>query len=670
MPCGSTRTARAGGNHLLVGTDAGLYESFDEGKTFRHFPNLPVTQFYKVALNNREPFYDVLIGAQDQGTLHGPSRTLNRDGIRNQDWYVPLGADGYGVAFDPRDPDLLYLMFQEGMLFRRDRRNDEALLIRPQPAEGDAPERWNWDSPLLVSPHRPDRIYYGSQRVWRSDDRGDSWTPISGDLTDGRNRYEQKFFGRVWSVDALFDNNAMSKYATTTAISESPLREGTLAVGTDDGLVQVTTDGGQSWRRAAAIPGLPALSFVNDVEMSLHDAATLYVAADNHKNGDFTPYVFESTDLGRTWRSMAGDLPPGAIVWAIQQDHVRPELFFVGTEHGLYFSPDRGAHWLKLGGLPTIAFRDVKLHRRDNDLVGASFGRGDLRARRLHAASRPGQQTLAQEGGLFPVRDAWWFVPYQPGQAPGRPELGTDDFTTPNPPHGALFTYFLREAPTSAREARKAGEKALREKGADVRLPRLRPAAGRSAGGGSEGAADRLGRRRAQGAVDRRAGPGRAAPGELGPARPGPGPGGARPAGLPALPGTLPPMGPLVAPGRYSAELVVVSASGARSLGAAQSFEVKPVPNLPPGTDPAAVAAFQGETAEAARRLSSAAAELDRVKDSAPADAGDPGRDPQGGPGALRHAGRGGKDGRGARAAPQRRPGAAEALRVGDPVDR
>ncbi len=316
----------ANGNHLLVGTDGGLYESFDEGRTFRHFENLPVSQFYKVALNNREPFYDVLAGAQDLGTLHGPSRTLNVAGIRNQDWYVPLGADGYGVAFDPRDPDFLYLMFQEGMLFRKDRRNDEALLIRPQAAEGDAPERWNWDSPLLVSPHRPDRIYYGSQRVWRSDDRGGSWTPISGDLTGGRARYEQKFFGRVWSVDALFDNNAMSKYATTTAISESPLREGTLAVGTDDGLVQVTTDGGRSWSRAAAIPGLPALSFVNDVEMSLHDAATLYVAADNHKAGDFTPYVFESTDLGRTWRSMAGDLPPGTIVWALQQDHVRPVL--------------------------------------------------------------------------------------------------------------------------------------------------------------------------------------------------------------------------------------------------------------------------------------------------------------------------------------------------------
>lgn len=606
----------ANGNHLLVGTDGGLYESFDEGRTFRHFPNLPVSQFYKVALNDREPFYDILAGAQDLGTLHGPSRTLNQDGIRNQDWYVPLGADGYGVAFDPNDPDLLYLMWQEGMLFRRDRRNDEALMIRPQPAEGDAPERWNWDSPLLVSPHRPERIYYGSQRVWRSDDRGGSWTPISGDLTDGRNRYEQKLFGRVWSVDALHDTGAMSKYATTTAISESPLREGTLVVGTDDGLVQVTTDGGQSWRRAAPIPGLPALSFVNDVEMSLHDASTLYVVADNHKSGDFKPYIFESTDLGRTWRSMAGDLPAGEIVWALQQDHVRPDLFFVGTERGLYFSPDRGAHWHKLGGLPTIPFRDVKLHRRDNDLVGASFGRGiyvldDYTPLRALSA---GAEALAQEGVLFPVRDAWWFVPYQPGQAPGRPELGTDDFTTPNPPHGALFTYFLSEAPASAREARMAGEKALREKGSDVPFPgfdRLRAEALETAPKVLLIVSDAAGRK-----VRWIEGPAREGLHRVSWDLRG------------AVPDTVDldppafrspwdpaPVGPLVAPGRYSAELVVVSASGVRSLGAAQSFEVKPVPNLPPGTDPAAVAAFQGETAEAARRLSAATAELDRIKD-------------------------------------------------------
>lgn len=604
----------ANGRHLLVGTDGGLYESFDEGATWRHFENLPVSQFYKVALNEREPFYDVMVGAQDLGTLHGPSRTSNRDGVRNQDWYVPLGADGYGVAFDPKDPDLLYLMFQEGMLFRQDRRNEEGLLIKPQPAPGEAPERWNWDSPILVSPHDSRRLYFGSQRIWRSDDRGGSWKAVSGDLTEGLNRYEQKLMGRVWSVDALHDTNAMSKYSTTTALSESPVREGTLAVGTDDGLVQVTSDGGKSWARAAAIPGLPARSFVNDVEMSLRDAATLYVVADNHKAGDFTPYVFESADLGKTWRSMAGDLPPGAIAWAIQQDHVRPDLFFLGTERGVYVSPDRGAHWHRLGGLPTIPVRDVKLQRRDGDLVAATFGRGLYVLDDYAPLRELASGALDREAALFPVRAAWWYVPYQPGQAPGRPELGTDDYTTPNPPEGALFTYFLKETPPSAREARKEREKALREKGEDTPFPgyeRLRAEALEGEPKVLLMVSDAAGRK-----VRWIEGPAEEGVHRVSWDLRGPSP---EPVVLdpPAFrpPWDAQPPGPLVAPGRYSVEMAVVSASGVRPLGQVQTFEVKAVPNLPAGTDPQAVAAFQQRTAEAARRQAAAAAEIGRMRD-------------------------------------------------------
>jgi photosystem II stability/assembly factor-like uncharacterized protein len=461
----------ADGNHLLVGTDSGLYESFDQGRTWRHFPNLPVSQFYKVAVNDRSPFYDILAGAQDLGTLHGPSRTLNREGIRNQDWYTPLGADGYGVAFDPRDPDLLYLMWQEGNLYRKDRRSDEAIGIQPQPAEGDPPERWNWDSPILVSPHNPDRIYYASQRLWRSDDRGDRWTAISGDLTQGLNRYEQRFLGRVWSVDALHDNAAMSKYATITAVAESPVQADVLVVGTDDGLIQASRDGGATWSRAAPPPGLPPLSFINDVEASLHDPSTIYVAADAHKTGDFSPYLFESTDLGRSWRSIAGDLPKRTIVWAIQQDHEQPALLFIGTEFGLYFTTNRGGNWHKLGGgVPTIPFRDLKIHRRDNDLVGASFGRG-IWILDDYSPLRSLASAVAQEGVLFPIRDAWWYVPSTPGQAPGDPTMGSDHFTAPNPPFGALLTYSLRQAPTTERERRLAAERPLAEAGRDVPFP-------------------------------------------------------------------------------------------------------------------------------------------------------------------------------------------------------
>ncbi|MGD2067074.1 MAG: glycosyl hydrolase, partial [Gemmatimonadota bacterium] len=438
----------ADGRHLLAGTDGGLYESFDEGSTWRHFPNLPISQFYKLALSSRSPYYDILGGAQDLGTLVGPVRTTNVEGVRNRDWTVPMGADGYGVAIDPEDPDVLYLETQVGNLFRYDRRSDEALSIQPQPAPGDPAERWNWDAPILVSPHDPHRLWFASQRLWRSDDRGDSWTPVSGDLTRNRNRYELPYMDRVRSVDALFDLGAMSQYATLTAISESPVAEGVLYVGSDDGLIQVSEDGGAGWRRAAALPDTPELAFVNDVEASLHDAGTVFAVADAHKLGDYRPLVFESGDRGRTWRSIAGDLPGGTIVWAVQQDHVDPDLLFAATEYGLYFTPDRGASWHELGaGVPTIAFRDLKLQRRDGDLVGASFGRGfwvldDYSPLREIAAS-----ALEADATLMPIRDPWWYVPNIPMQARGKPTLGSDDYTAPNPPFGAVMTYWLRDVP-------------------------------------------------------------------------------------------------------------------------------------------------------------------------------------------------------------------------------
>ncbi|MEQ8572688.1 MAG: glycosyl hydrolase, partial [Fulvivirga sp.] len=188
------------GNHLIAGTDGGLYESYDEGTTWRHFPNLPISQFYKLSLDNSEPFYNVVAGAQDLGTLIGPSRTMNVEGVRNQDWYVPLGADGYEVAFDPTDPNTVYMEIQEGRLNRLNRLTEEVIDIQPQPAPNDPPERWNWDSPVLISPHEHKTLYFGSQRVWKSTNQGNSWTPISGDLTTNRNRYELEMMDRVWSV--------------------------------------------------------------------------------------------------------------------------------------------------------------------------------------------------------------------------------------------------------------------------------------------------------------------------------------------------------------------------------------------------------------------------------------------------------------------------------------
>jgi len=523
-----------------------------------------------------------------------------------------MGADGYGVAIDPADDNTLYLMTQQGNIYRYDRESEEALSIRPQPAPGEPAERWNWDSPVLISPHASDRIYFGSQRLWRSDDRGDSWTAVSGDLTRDQNRYEMPYMGRVWSVDAMHDNGAMSKYATTTGISESPVAEGVIYVGTDDGLIQVTEDGGGSWAMAGDLPGVPAMSFINDVEASQHDAGTVFAAADAHKTGDFSPYLFRSTDRGRSWSSIAGDLPGGTIVWAIQQDHVDSDLLFIAAEYGLYFSPNGGANWHMLdGGVPTTPFRDLKLQRRDDDLVGATFGRGfyvldDYSPLREMAAG-----ALDGDGTLFSVRDAWWYVPMVPSQALGRPTQGSTAYVGDNPPYGATFTYYLADTPSSPGDAREDAEEALREQGDNVPFPgydALRAEAIES------GARILLKVSDAQGEPVRWV---------QGPAREGlhrvtwdlr------RPASDPidlTVPGFIPPwasdpQGPYAGPGRYRVEMVLVTAEGVSTVGEMQEFEVKPVGGA--GADFGAVVAFQEAAGDLMRRIGGAGEEIGRVQ--------------------------------------------------------
>ncbi len=601
--------------HMLAGTDAGLYETFDRGTTWRHFPNMPISQFYKVAVSNNEPFYEILGGAQDLGTLWGPARTASTEGVRNEDWHFPMGADGYGVQFDPTDPDIMYLMTQQGNLYRTDRTSEESLQIQPQPAPGDPPERWNWDSPIMISPHDPDRLYFASQRLWQSNDRGDSWTAISGDLTTNTNRYELPYMGRVWSLDAMHDNGAMSKYATLTTISESPLAEGHLYTGSDDGLIHVSPDGGQTWTRAAPLPGVPERSFINKIEADLHVPGALFALADAHKLGDYTPYLFESGDDGQTWSSIRGDLPDSTIVWAIQQDHVSPDLLFIATEYGLYVSANRGTNWHELEtGAPTIAFRDLKLHRRDDDVIGATFGRGfyildDYSPLREVAggADRDG-------GHVMPVRDAWWYVPHPTNQARGRPTLGSTAYSAPNPDFGATFTYYLAETPENPRDLREAAERDLAEQGADVPFPGyevLRAEAGASGARVLLQVSDEAGDpvRWIEGSAT--AGVHRVT-WDL--RRPAPNPVRlTQPEFRP--PWVTDPVGPLVPPGGYSVQLALVSGEGVEALGNPQSFAVKPVPTLPPGTDPVAVAAFQRRTSELSRRAGAAGGEIGRVRE-------------------------------------------------------
>jgi photosystem II stability/assembly factor-like uncharacterized protein len=459
-------------DYLLAGCDGGLYQSWDLGKTWKFVANLPVTQFYKVAVDYDEPFYNIYGGTQDNNTQGGPSRTDSVQGIRNSDWFITMFGDGHQPAADPSNPDIVYAEMQQGRLVRFDRKTGELVFIQPQPGKGEPSERFNWDAPILISPHDPARLFYASQRVWQSDDRGDSWRAISGDLSRGKDRLTLPMMGRVWSFDAVWDLMAMSKYGTITSLAQSPKDAELIYAGTDDGLIQVTEDGGAAWRQIESLPGVPDYFFVNDIKADLHDADTVYVAVDDHKSGDFSPYLLKSTDRGRSWESIVGDLPERHIVWRLVQDHVDAELLFLGTEFGVFFTVDGGGSWVKLsGGAPNIPFRDLAIQKRENDLVGATFGRGFYVLDDYSALREVSEQALEQEVELFPVRKAWWYLPRRSLGGREKASQGTAFFVAPNPPFGAVFTYYLRDEIQTRKKARREEEKEVEEEGGDTPYP-------------------------------------------------------------------------------------------------------------------------------------------------------------------------------------------------------
>ncbi|RPH98918.1 MAG: glycosyl hydrolase [Lysobacterales bacterium] len=462
-------------DYLLYGTDGGLYESFDLGQSFRFISNLPVTQFYKVAVDYDEPFYNVYGGTQDNNTQGGPSRTDNVHGIRNSDWFVTLFGDGHQPAVDPTNPDIVYSEWQQGNLVRYDRSSGEQVYIQPQPEAGEETERFNWDAPILISPHDPARLYFASQRVWRSDDRGDSWIPLSGDLSHGRERLREPLMGRVWSFDAAWDLYAMSVYGSITSLSESPLVEGLLYAGTDDGRIHVSEDGGANWRAIERLPGVSDDFFVNDLKADLHDGDTVYAVVDDHKSGDFSPHVFRSDDRGRTWTRISDGLPERHVVWRIVQDHVKPGLLFAATEFGVFFTIDAGVNWVKLaGGAPTIAFRDLAIQTRENDLVGATFGRGFWILDDYSPLREVSEEQLQQEATLLATRDALWYLPRLPlgdFKEGGKASQGDEFFVAPNPPFGAVFTYYLRDGLKTRLEQRREIEEPLEAAGDDTPYP-------------------------------------------------------------------------------------------------------------------------------------------------------------------------------------------------------
>ena len=431
----------ANSNHVINGSDGGIHQSFDKGRSWEHLNGVPLGQFYEINADNQKP-YNVCGGLQDNQTWIGPSRTMVREGIQLNDWRNIGGGDGFHCVIDPVDPSTVYVESQDGNISRVNLKNLERTAIRPAPKDPAEKYRFNWNSPILVSLHDHNTVFYGGNKFFMSKDRGDSWTELSGDLTNNEKRDEKAIFGKT-AKEFMSRNDGVVHWGSATTIAQSPLKAEVLWFGADDGNLHVTQDMGKTWTKLTdKVPGVPKGTYVSRIEPSRTSAGAAYVTFDGHRGDDFNAYAFFTPDFGATWKNVTANLPAGGTVSVLREHPKSPDVLFVGTEMGLWTSFNRGGSWLKVkSGLPTIPVDDIFIHPNENDLILATHGRSVWILDNIAALSGMSEAVASKPLHVFESKTGvqWRVASVGAGH-------GHKPFTGPNPPDGSAIQYWLKDA--------------------------------------------------------------------------------------------------------------------------------------------------------------------------------------------------------------------------------